>query len=196
MAITARVIATSSARVGQGRARRPVDLETVIGKRFRWPSDEYPMPKSSMAKPTPRRRSDSSFSPPPVRVLHHDALGDLELEVTWGRTRSTSRIAASCRHEIVLVELARGQVDRDRQLGSPAVLPRLAALRRPSRKRPESDRHDQSGRLGERNEPVGSQQAVLGMLPAQQRLDAGDAPRARSRSWAGKSSTNSSRSSA
>ena len=39
---------------------------------------------------------------------------------------------------------------------------------------PFADRHDQADFLGERDELVGRDQPALGMVPAQQRLEAGD----------------------
>ena len=41
-------------------------------------------------------------------------------------------------------------------------------------KHPAADRHDQARALGERDELVGQQKPELGMLPAEQRLVAGD----------------------
>ena len=41
---------------------------------------------------------------------------------------------------------------------------------------PAADRHDQAGLLGQRDELVGADHAALGVVPAQQRLDAADRP--------------------
>ena len=49
-----------------------------------------------------------------------------------------------------------------------------AACRQPSRSDPAADRHDQPGLLGDRDELVGRHHPALGVVPAQQRLDAGD----------------------
>ena len=57
-------------------------------------------------------------------------------------------------------------------LTAPASWPRLARRLQD----PFSERRDQAGLLGERDEPVGSDQALIGMVPADQRLHAAELP--------------------
>ena len=58
---------------------------------------------------------------------------------------------------------------------------RLPALHLAARlvEHPRADRHDEAGLLGDGDEVAGAEQAALGVLPAQQRLDARDVRRSR-----------------
>ena len=85
-----------------------------------------------------------------------------------------STIARTLLDEVGLVELAGRDVDRHAR-------PRRVAERDPARdllarllEDPAAELDDQPGPLGERDELVGADTAALGVLPAQQRLDADD----------------------
>ena len=78
-------------------------------------------------------------------------------------------------HDVRVLQLLDAEVDahRQRRVERELVLHdlRLAAALAQD---PAADRHDQAGLLGERDEAVRLQQAALGVLPAQQRLEPAD----------------------
>ena len=74
--------------------------------------------------------------------------------------------------EVLAIELPRGQVHRHRER-HPAVAPRDALLGG-GLQHPFAERVDQARFLGERNEHLRRHVAVLGIVPAQQRLGADD----------------------
>jgi hypothetical protein len=103
-------------------------------------------------------------------VLHGHALGDLQLEQAWiGSGLLHDR--AHRVEELRLLQLPRGEIDGDAQVGAarfaqaPQVETRLP-------QDPGPDRHDLAGALGDGDEFVRRQQSSRRMLPAQQRLDA------------------------
>ena len=71
--------------------------------------------------------------------------------------------------EVAVAELDRRQVDRDLQRLRPG-----GGLAAGLAQHPFADRHDEPAFLGERDEGAGRDQATLRMLPARQRLEAGD----------------------
>ena len=81
--------------------------------------------------------------------------------------------------QIAAPELHRRDVDRERERFVALLLP-LRQLAARGLDHEVADRHDQSGRFGDRNEFVGRNQAVLRMVPAHQRFEARDAARVRS----------------
>ena len=107
-------------------------------------------------------------------LVHHDALGDLELEGRRIETR-LGQDRVDLIEEIGLGELAGGQVDRHHQRrparSRVAPSPRLAAGRLED---PPAERHDQAGLLGQRDERERRDQAAIGMLPADERLEPDD----------------------
>ena len=73
-------------------------------------------------------------------------------------------------------DLAPRHVDRHRDVTAPGSSCRhCAACRQASSEDPAPDRHDQAGVLGDRDERVGRHDTQLGVVPAQQRLEADDA---------------------
>ena len=78
--------------------------------------------------------------------------------------------------DVRVLELLDREVDahRERRLGRQQGL-HLARLAAGLAQDPAADRDDQARLLGERDEGVGADHAALGVMPAQQRLDAGDA---------------------
>ena len=84
--------------------------------------------------------------------------------------------AQRARHQagqVALVELDRGQVDADRQRRLAAFVP-PGGLAAGLAQHPFADRHDHAGLLGQRDEVQRRDDAVLGVLPADQGLQAGD----------------------
>ena len=106
-------------------------------------------------------------------VLHGRALGDLDLEVARVEA-GLLEDAADARRQAALLELQRRQVDGEAQVGLAGGVPghRLLAG---AAQRPLADRHDQARLFRHRDEGVGRHQAAARVLPAQQRLDPGDA---------------------
>ena len=118
-------------------------------------------------------------------VLHHHALGDLELQAARlqaGARRSAPRHAFD---EVALLELHAGDVDRHRQVGGC----RAAAMRAPARhasrstQLPSGTMSPVSSASGMNSD--GRHEAALRMAPAHQRLHAGDARRCACRPSAG-----------
>src|SRR5450755_911075 len=105
-----------------------------------------------------------------VGVAHQRRLGDLERERAWVETCELERFGDVV-HEAVVVELAAGQIYRHPQRTAVAV-PRHCLLTRRAQ-HPTSDRHDQPGRLCERNERVGLDDPSGWVAPADQRFDTG-----------------------
>jgi hypothetical protein len=123
----------------------------------------------------PERAQGGDGARAALAVGHQRALGDLDGERV-GRQAVGVEQRADAGRQGVVEEVARGEVDGDRQVeagGTPGLrlghgepqhgvgeLARAAAL------------------LDERQERVGEQQAAVGVLPAHERLDADDAARA------------------
>ena len=83
--------------------------------------------------------------------------------------------------QLVVVELASGDVDRDRER-VPLRMP-VRGLLAGLLEHPPSDRDDQPVLLGDRDEYVGGDDPASGVAPAQQRLDAGRALGAKIKDW-------------
>src|SRR6266705_761295 len=104
-----------------------------------------------------------------LRIAHQQRLGELELD----ERRIDARFPQDVPHdglEILLLELARGEVHRHGQYREPAPLPYLN-LRAHFAQHPFAHRHDQARVLQNRNEFPWQDQTLLGMPPAQQRLE-------------------------
>ena len=110
-----------------------------------------------------------------LRVGHQHRLGDLERE----RARSSPDSASASRTSAAMSECWSCLTERLTLIesGGSAGSRRLhlARLATGLAQDPAADRHDQAHLLGERDEGVGAEHAALGVVPAQQRLDAGDA---------------------
>ena len=107
-----------------------------------------------------------------VRIPHHHAFGDFELEDA-GFGPGGLEDFRELGYELLLAELDGRKVDRDRHPRQAGILPGLGA-RADLAQRPQSDRNDQTRFLGEVDEFLREQQAPLGVLPAQQRFDPRD----------------------
>ena len=123
-----------------------------------------------MARRTPRLWICVEQLDGPVDILHHHALGDLELKQLRGIRSSAAR------RRCPAADFRRGTgaatVDRHRDGGKPcAARPYFARTRS---EHPAPDRNDQPGFLGEGNELHRRQVAEFRVSPAQQRLDAVD----------------------
>src|SRR6266852_806290 len=107
-----------------------------------------------------------------VRVLHHHAFGDFELEDVGVRPGGLEDFR-ELGYELLLAELACRKVDSDRHPRQAGGLPGFGAYAYLAQ-RPQADRNDHSRFFGEVDEFLRKQQALLGVLPAQQRFDPGD----------------------
>ena len=101
-------------------------------------------------------------------VLHHDALGDLELEEARREPARVERLGDHL-HQVVLLELDARDVDRDHEVRDSHLPPRLV-LAAGFAQHPPAQGHDEPGLLGERDEFGGRHQAAVGVVPANQRL--------------------------
>src|SRR6202142_3817458 len=103
---------------------------------------------------------------------HQDALGELELHARG--IDAVLRQQAQCRvREAIDTQLLHAHVHRRRERTEAEHAPALG-LQRCLPQHPRADRHDQPAVLGNRYEFVRPDQSALGVVPADQRLDAGD----------------------
>ena len=108
------------------------------------------------------------------RVLHHQALGHLELQ------RAALDVGAHQHRlhvvdQVVAQQLPARHVDagEERRRAAERLLP-VGELARGAVEHEQAERDDQAGALGERHEIARRDAAELGMVPAHQRLEAGD----------------------
>ena len=129
------------------------------------------MPKSSMARWTPRARRPLRRSSLALVGGEH-ALGDLQHQlarVEAGGVQGPARLG-----QVGLLELAHRQVDAEERVGleGEAALPVAGGLAGGVQD-PAADGHDQAGVLGHGDELARHDQAPLGVVPADQRLQPG-----------------------
>src|SRR5574341_1852808 len=108
-------------------------------------------------------------------VLHGQALGDLQLQkprIELGFPEGLVDVA----HEVRILELPGGEVDRDRQRASEAGLPDLD-LKAGGPEDPGGEPRDDTGQLSPLHERARGEQPALRVLPSQQRLAAVDGSR-------------------
>ena len=104
-----------------------------------------------------------------LRIAHHGGLGDLALERAAGQAVLVEQLGHH-RRQADVEHVGGRQVDRDGQVR--VLEPPLGALAQRGVEHPAREVGDRAGALGERDELVGLQQPVLGVLPAHERLDA------------------------
>ncbi len=125
------MVASSAPRPSPAMKLRSI-FNTSTGKLFRYPSDAYPVPKSSMARRTPRarrrRRTPSvdsvSAARAPSVISSQTVSGRIPVRATIAATSSTRLGSMSCRGDRLTLTL----------MGSPPETRRGGALR--SRRRP------------------------------------------------------------
>ena len=105
-------------------------------------------------------------------VVHRDGLGDLEVE-DRGLEPGLPDDPAHVRGEVALLELPRRDVHGDAHRNRPGRLPRPQLLARPPED-PLAHARDEADVLGERDELARRQDALLGVPPADEGLDADD----------------------
>ena len=103
-------------------------------------------------------------------VAHHQALGELQVEVGGGQA-GLGEGALDGGQQVGVVELAGRQVDAHRHPADALLQPR-PLLAAGLAQHPRADRHDQAALLGDGDEPVGRHQAAVGLGPADQGLHA------------------------
>ena len=108
-----------------------------------------------------------------ARVVEHEAFGDLELEPVR-RQAALAQLGEHALDEVRIVELARGNVERDERQRLDAAAAELGEHVADAREHVVADRQDQRGFLGEPDEFGRRNPAALGMVPAHQRFVAGD----------------------
>ena len=165
-------IAASSVSVPRPLTNERSTFSMSSGKRFSDPSDEWPVPNSSIDSFTPRPFSGPQGRAGAVRVVDHHALGDLEAQ----RFGFRARLGQDALHQVDqagIAVLARGQVDRHLQRRSVvrAPGPRLQAGLAQGQL---ADLGDQAGLLGKPQELGRLDHAALGVVPSQQGLEADD----------------------
>ena len=130
------------------------------------------MPKSSSARLHAEVGEVGQHVAGALRVVEHQRLGDLERE---HRRRQTVLLEqpGDVRGRAQVEQVLDGEVDRDVQVE--AVDPPLGDLRQRRLEHVQGQRPHQRRVLGVRKERAGAAQAVHGVLPAHERLDAGDA---------------------
>ena len=158
-------------------------LISSTGSRWSCTSEEKPVPKSSIARPTPIVRSSSSTAIATRPLGHRAALGDLELQlrrVDAGVGEQRPDQPGQLRVE----QAARRDVDRHRAASGPPP-PRRPHCASAWRRTTSVSAGDQAGLLGERDEAVGADAPERRVLPARQRLDAARRGRRAAGTWAG-----------
>ena len=131
------------------------------------------MPKSSSASRTPRALRFSQQVDGVVEVLDEQTFGDLEDQRTWIHLRSVED-AGHDRAEVRAHQLSGrnvdGQIQRHAGLGpQPLAASKTAAL-----EHPRAELADEAALLGDRHHRHGRHVAPDRVVPAQQRLDAGN----------------------
>ena len=127
-ATTAETMADFTGSCSMPRTKLGSIFTTSMGKRAREPSEEWPVPKSSMATRTPRVCSVVRMLRRQVDVVHGQALGHLEAElprVEPGRLQDAGHLV----DQVGLLELAGRHVHPDLERDPEFLLPdlRLAA---------------------------------------------------------------------
>ena len=107
--------------------------------------------------------------PRPTSVMHDGALGDFERDAVR-ISAGGGECRAHVRHQIVLGQLARGDIDADLQ-GQTGALP-FGRLSTSAAQNPAADLMDQFRFLGLGDEHAGKNQTMLRVMPAQQRFHA------------------------
>ena len=118
-------------------------------------------------------RTPRALQPPQDRdgareVADQDAFGDFKLETRRRQAGFQQDLMDEAR-QVAVLELHRRQIDGDMQRPRPRC--GLAACRAQD---PFAERDDQPAFLGERDEGAGRHKPVARMMPAHQRLEAGD----------------------
>jgi hypothetical protein len=139
------------------------------------------VPKSSIENRTPCAFSWLTVAVTFFGVLRDQALGQLEIEVIRRKPRFLQDTEYP-RDDVLLQELARGKIHRHDDRRRACVEPR-ATLGACGPQDPISDRDDQSGFLGDRDELSRRYGAELRVVPAQQRLAAGNLSRRETYLW-------------
>ena len=132
------------------------------------------MPKSSRTRPHAELAQRLQRGDRRRRLLDQDALGDLQPQVDRVEAGAGEDLGDR-RRQVAVGDLAGGEVDGDveRALVGALLVP-LEDLAAGALLDPAADRLDQAAVLGDRDELAGVEQAALGVLPADQRLEAGD----------------------
>ena len=113
----------------------------------------------------------------PIADIQQRGFGDLEDEQVRIQARTRERLGDRA-EQVVGDELPRREVDRDRERPfTRGLADPLRALATRGLEHRGTDGHDQPVVLGDREELGWCQDAVLGVLPAQQRLEPGDLTR-------------------
>jgi len=94
------------------RKKTPIQLECVKGKRFRYSSDEYLVPKSSTWTCTPNARRFGEQVNGEVRWFEHHAFSDLQVQARRHESARCDDLLHSF-HEVRIAEVAARQVDAD-----------------------------------------------------------------------------------
>src|SRR4051795_4944503 len=158
------------------------------GKRCRWASDEYPVPKSSSASRTPSARSASSVSTVPVPF----SMTALSVISSTSRRGGTPCSSSAARTVATRSGCCRWRTDRLTLHGTESA-PSSSAQRRIARHTwrmtqlpigtmragpladvPVREGRAEAGPLGQRDELARRHEPPLGMLPADERLEGHD----------------------
>ena len=149
-----------------------VDLERIDRKTLQVCEARVARPEIVHRDPHTRAFQPAKRARSALRIAHQQGLGELELD----ERRFDARFPQDVPHdglEILLLELARGEVHRHGFYREPVPLPCLN-LRAHFAQHPFAHRHDQARVLQDRNEFPRQDQTLLGMPPAQQRLETAD----------------------
>jgi hypothetical protein len=173
--VTARTTALSNAPRANARDERAIDLEGVDREALQEPERGVTRPevvdRDAHAEPAQLAEKPGGRA----HVLHDRGLGHLHLQ----RRSADGVVAQQAVDEPgkrTAFELTRRDVDAHPHRWNPRLGP-AADLGDRALEHPRSDRVDRAGLLGDGDEAIRHHLAVFGMIPADQRLDAGDPPR-------------------
>ena len=137
---------------------------------------EYPVPKSSSENRTPRSASVVSVA----ATRSGSSMRRLSVISSVRMPRGSGAIISrQTRHEVRFGELARRHVHRDVEGGT------MTQASHDLFEDPPTQRDDQPGVLGQRDELARQHEAEVGMVPAHERLGRHRPTRTRCRRWAG-----------
>ncbi|MPN33846.1 hypothetical protein SDC9_181338 [bioreactor metagenome] len=161
-------------RIGRGAIqvadKAAVDLERADRKLLQIGQGRIAGTKIVDGHRQPRIAHGPHLGGDPGRVLHHHALGDLELKLGRGKTMAFDALGDHL-HHILAAEVVRRQVERHAQVGE-AGIPPLSKLPAGTLQHPMADVADHADFLGHRYEGCRADLAVGRVVPAQQRLHA------------------------
>nr|WP_228430773.1 hypothetical protein [Baekduia soli] len=157
--------------LGHPGDERAVDLDPAHGQVPQVGQRRVPGPEVVERDAHAERGDGVQDGEHPLGVLGDHALGDLDLQPR-GRDAVLGQQRRDVGGQVAVQQVARGEVDRHLKV-QPLAVPGVE-LGQGLVEHRQRQRRDEAGVLGDGDELVGGQQAVDGVVPAHERLDAAD----------------------